>query len=382
LNAAGNHLTYSTYLGGSSFASAAQLRVDANGDAYILGSANSSFPVTSGAFKTTYSTGDAFLAKLNPDATALLFSTFLHTNGLPSALFDIDAAGNVYFAGQAGSDFPASPNALQPCHAGGGSDAVVGQLTPGGKLVAATFLGGSSYENVFGMALISDGSVFLAGFSNSTDFPVTQRNSFGPPGYFAVKLRIQDPNNPGQACLSAGVQNGANFLEGPPVPGELVTLRGLRLGPEIGVGAQLDSDGHFTTSLAGTRVFFDGIAAPLLYAQSQQINVQVPWELSGAATTRVHVESNGASTEIITVPLAPSRPAFFYGDYVTHQGAILNANGTLNSVSNPAVRGSAVAIFGTGGGPTNPASVTGASTPIGLFFPADAAGIVDDRRQI
>jgi uncharacterized protein (TIGR03437 family) len=365
LNPSGSGLIYSTLLGGGSFASPSQIRVDSAGDAYVLGSAGGTFPVTPGSFKTTYSTGDAFLAKLNPDATSLIYATFLHTNGLPTTLFDIDAAGNAYFAGQASSDFPATPNALQPCHSGGGSDAVAGELTPVGKLIAATFFGGSSFENVFGMVLISDGSVFLAGVTNSPDFPVTQQGSTGAPGYFVVKLRIQDPGSPGTVCLSAGLQNGANFLEGPVAPGELVTLRGLRLGPDTGVGAQFDSSGKFTTILAGTRVFFDGIPAPLLYVQSQQINAQVPWELNGATSTQVHVESNGASTTPVTVSLAPSHPAFFFGDYVTHQGAILNADGSPNSINNPAARGSEVAIFGTGGGLTNPMGVTGASTLIG-----------------
>jgi uncharacterized protein (TIGR03437 family) len=127
----------------------------------------------------------------------------------------------------------------------------------------------------------------------------------------------------------------------------------------------LDSAGLFTTSLAGTRVFFDGIAAPLLYAQSQQVNVQVPWELSATTATQVHVEFDGASTETIAVPVTSAAPAFFHADFVTFQGAILNADGTLNSINNPAQRGSVVAIFGTGGGPTNPPGVTGASTPIG-----------------
>jgi uncharacterized protein (TIGR03437 family) len=365
LNVAGTGLIYATYLGGDSFAVPTELRVDANGDAYVLGSANASFPVTAGAFKTTFSGGEAFLAKLSPDATALIYATFLPANGLPSAVIDVDPAGNAYFASAAGSNFPATPNALQPCHAGGTVDVVVGQFTPGGKLAAATFFGGSAADVPAGVALAPDGAVLVAGYTFSQDFPVTQRGFFAPPGYFAVKLQIQDPNNPGKACLSAGLQNGASFLEGPVSPGELVTLRGLRLGPDTGAGAQVDSAGLFTTSLAGTRVFFDGIAAPLLYAQSQQVNVQVPWELSATTATQVHVEFNGASTETITVPVASTAPAFFHADFVTYQGAILNADGTRNSMNNPAQRGSVVAIFGTGGGPTNPPGVTGASTPIG-----------------
>jgi uncharacterized protein (TIGR03437 family) len=87
-----------------------------------------------------------------------------------------------------------------------------------------------------------------------------------------------------------------------------------------------------------------------------------PRSLFGAACSRARGRS------YITVPIVPAAPAFFLGDYISHQGAILNQDGTLNSITNPAQRGSVVAIFGTGGGPTNPPGVTGASTPIGPFL--------------
>jgi uncharacterized protein (TIGR03437 family) len=130
------------------------------------------------------------------------------------------------------------------------------------------------------------------------------------------------------------------------------------------MGMQLDPSGRVSSELAGVRVFFDDVAAPLLYAQAQQINAQVPWELAGQSTTRIRVEYNGVSMASQGVSVAQSVPAFFRAKYDSPQGAILNEDGTLNSADNPAKRGSVVAIFGTGGGVTNPASVTGGFTPL------------------
>ena len=89
--------------------------------------------------------------------------------------------------------------------------------------------------------------------------------------------------NPGNASLPCSIlapENAANLLEGPIAPGELVTLWGLRFGPETGAQMKFDSTGTVSTQLAGVGVFFDEIQAPILYAQSEQINEQVPWELA------------------------------------------------------------------------------------------------------
>jgi hypothetical protein len=142
LDAAGG-LTYATYLGGSSSASGAAIRVDSSGNAYVLGTLSSTtFPVTPGAYQTTYQLGGsaAFLAKLNPDATALVYATYVSTNSLPPGILDVDAAGNAYASGQAGGGFVASPDALQPCRAGG-ADTFVLELAPDGTFAAATYLG-------------------------------------------------------------------------------------------------------------------------------------------------------------------------------------------------------------------------------------------------
>jgi uncharacterized protein (TIGR03437 family) len=378
LNATGNKLIYATYLGARSFAYTKRIRVDESGNIYVLGGLQSpGYPVTPNAFETIYTDGAGFLSKLNADGTALVYSTFLSTppstlflatNGLPPSTFDIDVAGNAYVAGMTGSGFPVSSDALQPCYGGGGDDIFVAEFGPDGTLAAATYLGGSNIEIANAIAIASDGTVVLMGDTRSADFPLTQNPPLmvpGPlaPAYFVSRFQISDPSNATSPCLTLALQNGASFGEGPIAPGELVTLRGLRFGPEVGVSGQLDSNGNIATEASGVRVFFDGFAAPILYGQSEQINAQVPWELAGQSTTQVHVEYNGLSTQIASAAVVQAAPAFFRS-YTSPQGAIVNEDGTLNSAANPAQKGSIVSIFGTGAGPTAPAGITGGIAPL------------------
>ena len=366
LNPGGDQVIYATYLGANSFASALGIRVGTDGDAYVLGALQSAgFPVTPGAFETAYNPPfSSFLAKLNTGATALVYATFVSTNGLPPMLFDVDAAGNAYVAGQTGVGLPTTSGAFQPCIGGGGDDAFVAELTPGGTLAAATYLGGSDLENALGMAAIGDGSVVLAGTTNSRDFPVTSSSLSSPPGYFVSKLHISDPSNAGMPCLTLAIENAASFEAGPIAPGELVTLWGLNFGPRVGASMATDSTGKAAISLAGVQVFFNGMAAPLLYVQSQQINAQVPWELAGQTIAPVRVEYNGAFSQTALPVVAPSDPGFFHLTPGSSQGAIVNQDGTLNSASNPAKVGTVVSIYGTGGGVTSPPGITGVPAPL------------------
>ena len=122
------------------------------------------------------------------------------------------------------------------------------------------------------------------------------------------------------------------------------------------------------------KVFFNEFQAPILYAQSEQINAQVPWELAGQYSAQVHVEYNGVSTRTGIATLQASAPALFPAVYGVPEGAIINQDGTANSPANPAPAGSVVSIYGTGGGATNPMSVTGGLAPLkplaNLLLPA------------
>lgn len=119
LNPTGTALIYSTYLGGHGGESGSDIAVDSDGNAYISGSTRSKdFPVTPGAFQITYKSlthnGNAFITKLNPTGTALVYSTYLGGTGTDSpGPIALDGAGGVYVEGLTSStDFPITPDAL------------------------------------------------------------------------------------------------------------------------------------------------------------------------------------------------------------------------------------------------------------------------------
>ncbi|MGI8744102.1 MAG: hypothetical protein ACR2NN_16320 [Bryobacteraceae bacterium] len=149
-------------------------------------------------------------------------------------------------------------------------------------------------------------------------------------------------------------------------PGEIVSIFGTHLSTPP-VTPQYDSAGLYPMSLGtytpvfgrmgNTTVTFDGIAAPLLYGSTGQINAQVPYEVAGQKTVNVVVTHNSGASPPFPIAIADTSPAIFT---VTQngngQGAILNADTgnpyiiTVNSVDNPAPKGSAVSIYATGSG--------------------------------
>ena len=172
LNASGSALAYSTFLGpvvGDGIA------VDPAGNAYLTGSANGDYPTTPGAFQTVPGgTSDAFVTKLNSTGTALIYSTFLGGSGFDVGTdIAIDSAGNAYVTGQAGTGFPVTPGAFQTTF-GGADDAFVTKLnSTGTALVYSTFLGGSRTDIGTGIAINEAGNAYATGFSDSINFPTT-----------------------------------------------------------------------------------------------------------------------------------------------------------------------------------------------------------------
>jgi uncharacterized protein (TIGR03437 family) len=168
--------------------------------------------------------------------------------------------------------------------------------------------------------------------------------------------------------LSALV-NAASQQAGSVAPGEMVTLYGSF--PGLGMtGPRLDASGKLAASLAGTRVLFEGVPAPLAYVSSAQINAIVPYEAGGNPSVRVQVEMGGVLSTGMTVALEPSAAAIFTLDGSgLGPGACLNQDATPNSAANPAARGSVISIYATGGGQTIPPSVTGSVADGGLKKP-------------
>jgi murein DD-endopeptidase MepM/ murein hydrolase activator NlpD len=172
-------LFYATFLGGSSSDVGSGIAIDGNGAAYVAGGTGSSdFPTTAGAFDTSFSSGDAFVVKLNADGSALAYATFLGGSSSDMASdITIDGSGEAYVTGVTGSsDFPATAGAFDTSFNGGWYHAFLVKLNPAGSLLAyATFLGGSSSDWGYSVATDTSGAAYVVGWTDSPDFPATEQ---------------------------------------------------------------------------------------------------------------------------------------------------------------------------------------------------------------
>ena len=176
LSAAGQ-LIYASYLGGGDSDSATAIAVDASGAAYVTGYTSSTdFPTTAGAFQSTYKGGyaDVFVTRFSPSGTNVTYSTLIGGTANDTAQsIALDPSGNCYVAGQTNSTDFPVINAAQPSNSGGG-DAFVLKLDPSGhSLIYSTFLGGSGVDTASGIALDTAGNAYVVGATASWDFPVT-----------------------------------------------------------------------------------------------------------------------------------------------------------------------------------------------------------------
>ena len=189
----GSSLVYSTYLGGSFYDTGSGIALDAAGDAYITGSTSSpDFPVTPGAFQTAFGGGpvslsfplpsNAFVSKLSPDGSSLLYSTYLGGPGPDYGMgIALDGTGGVYVTGQAMPGFPTTAGAYQTASAD--AEAFLAKLRPAGggssDLLYSTYLyvppsAGVTVSGGEGTAVAVDaeGNAYLTGYTDG-NFPTT-----------------------------------------------------------------------------------------------------------------------------------------------------------------------------------------------------------------
>ena len=177
LNADGTALVYSTFLGSAGTDQARAIALDGDGAAYVTGSTdNYEFPTTSGAYNTSIGGGtDAFVTKLIANGTALVYSTFLggelNDNGYGIC---VDSSGAAYVTGNTGSTgYPTTPGAIDTTQ-NGASDVFVTKLNAAGTgLGYSTFLGSSSYDYGYAIAVDSAGAAYVTGNTYRGDFPKT-----------------------------------------------------------------------------------------------------------------------------------------------------------------------------------------------------------------
>jgi uncharacterized protein (TIGR03437 family) len=319
LNSAGSALNYTTLLGP---AQGAALKVVAGGGLYVQ-------------FFAATANGNNSLGHVSADGSSMLSSIYLPF-GVNESGWDVDSAGNAYIVGH-GSIQP-SAGAFQPAPGSGtGAAVAIVKLTADGQLAGATYLGASAAGSAAAIAAESDGSVVVAS-SMSSD---PEGNPAPTEGTYTYTVANFFP--------AITLENSASYVANTVVPGELVSIRGYGMEPAAGLASAP------VNGLGGVQVYFDNFAAPITYAQAEQINVQAPWEIAGQTATQVRILYNGVETGSTPAPVGQAQPGVFY---------IENSDGSFNSPSNPARAGGYVSVYGTGAGAMSPPGVTGISWPL------------------
>ncbi len=406
LDPAGAHAAYAAVLGGtapiagSAFSGAAAVAVDSLGSAYIAGfTTATNFPTAFAAQPRLAGNTDGFLAKVDNTGSQLVYSTYLGGSGNEQIYgLAVDSALRTYVVGETLSvdfptttvkvDFPATSKALPerfaaaPCLISsatpfgnpvipvGCGDGFVTQFDREGNLSYSTYLSGSNTDSVNAIATFGT-NVWLAGATRSSDFPVAG-SAVSDNRAPAVCVEAASPSSSQSypcddgfvANLAFGaasstpplrVVNFGSLIDQPVAPAGVVTIFGGTIGPSAITPPQLDSDGKLATVLGGWQVFFDGVAAPLIFAAPGQITAITPKEVGGRAHTAIGVQQQGTLTPAIavSVPVNATAPAILTQDSSgIGQAVAINLDGTVNSITSPAKAGSIVSLYVTGAGAT------------------------------
>ena len=329
--AAGNAMDYVTYIAaGNYFASVSAVAADSAGDAYLSGSTSDpSFPVTAGAYQTKLSgtpAAEAFVAKLNPTGSAMVWATFLGASGGDSAqTIAVTPSGAVWVSGTTQSgDYPTTVSVTP-----GGGEFLSELNSSGASLIYSALFPTETVAQ--GLAVDANAALHAAGgYGLVSEFPASS-----PPG--------QTP-----APWTFGLINAAGgTLSGRLAPGELIAIYGLNIGPTTPAYASAP-DGFLPTSLGGVHIAINGVATPLLYVSATQINAVAPVELTAGSDTQLQLTVNSA-TFSVQVRVDAAAPGVFHNPN-SGGAAAINQNGTVNSPGNPAPDASYVSIWTTGTG--------------------------------
>ncbi len=156
------------------------------------------------------------------------------------------------------------------------------------------------------------------------------------------------------------VVNAANFQIGGVSPGEIVTVFGSSMGPSALVASQVNSLGALDSTLGETRVYFDGVPAPLIYSSTRQVSAIAPYAIAIRTSTRVEIEYRGVRSAPYDLPVVSSAPAIFtWSSGGQGPAAALNQDSSYNTANTGAEPGSIVVLYATGEGVTDPAGVDG-----------------------
>lgn len=385
----GSHLLYSSFFGGGVYNSGNAIALDAMGNVYLAGYTEAAASAGSlDAFNSVgcdevipiagtfnyYAYENAFAMKMSfSSAPPSFFATMGGGCQDGAQSLAVDGAGNLWIAGTTqSSNFPT----MAPIGAlGVGDGGFLAEIdATGSKLLLSTFTGG--YNGISPAVAANRSGVYLASSIGSVAKPGAASaiaasaiaayidGSQSPP--IAIDS-IQPPPSPAAPPLPFA------FTAPSVTPGEIVDLTGRGLGPAAAVNAQLAPGGFFPTTLAGIQVTFNGIPAPLVSVQANQLECQAPFELGAAATVEIQAQYNGQGSNAF--PAAVSAQQLWVL-------AAANADGTLNSISNPAQVGSVVALYLTGLGQTKPGGTDGGLNGGAAIVPLNSPALTVNNQAV
>jgi uncharacterized protein (TIGR03437 family) len=299
------------------------IALDTGGNLYIADQTNHRIrKVTPGGVITTIAgTGQPGFGGDGGDATSAALNTPMDVK--------VDSHSNVYIADMLNHRIRRiDGNGVISTVAGTG---VAGRGPDG---VAAT---SSSLNFPAGLALDSNDDLYVADWQN----------------YLIRRISFQ----PRPALFSGGVVNAASF-SAPAAPGSLISIFGSNLASSVSTA----SVAPWPTKLGDTSVQVNGVDVPIYFVSPQQINAQLPYEAT-VGTAVVAVTNSLGSGDAVPLSVAPASCGIFQYSGST-RGIVLNQDGTLNSPSNPEVRGNVVVAFLTGQGAVNPPVPTGQVAPM------------------
>jgi uncharacterized protein (TIGR03437 family) len=316
-----------------------------DGNLYATGSTVGGFVATPGAFQSVPQPAipnlpdgpgagggaDAFVVKFDSTLSKILAATLLGGEGVDiGESVALDASGNVIVSGYTDSKaFPLrAPFQGSFSARSGFVSGLDSSLT---SLLFSTYLGSTPFV-VQGAVPDGNGNLLVAGATQSSDsgfFLLDPGYTFAVPSTVIVN-KIALP--PAPSVRVDSIVNYASRLGVPLSPGEAIEIIGSGFGPDA-------------------KLMLDGNPLPIVFANTDRIVAVIPTDAPTSGSIQLIASNGGVSSNPVNMPAAAASPGIYSVDNSGFgQGYILNADGTRNSQSNPAVPGTPITIFATGVG--------------------------------